>query len=291
MRTLDRIILYIEIIGYWTLPAKAMILIQYRIRIGDKLDLTNPKKFNEKMQWLKLYWRDPLLTICADKWTVRSFVKDRIGEDYLIDIIGIFDKTSEIDLNKLPDKFILKSTHGSHWNIIVNEKGKEDWKKISNQLRRWLKKNYSYYGHEWVYKNIIPRIICEKLLLDEYGNLPMDYKIFCFNGNPRFIQVDIDRHTNHRRNIYDTSWNLLPFEIYYPMAPDAILGKPKHLEEILGISRRLSVGFCFVRVDLYYVQEKIYFGEMTFIHASGYERFRPQEYDRFFGDHIILPHS
>lgn len=279
----------IKIMIFLLLPAGIYVTAQSKLRKGTFPNLKNPQTFNEKIQWLKLNWRDPILTICSDKWAVRSFVSERIGEQYLIDVLAVYDKVEKIDIDILPEQFVLKANHGSGWNVICMDKGEEDWEDNFRKLRKWLQKNYCFYNHEWGYKNIKPRIICERMLIDDNGGLPKDYKIFCFDGVPKYIQVDIDRQKNHRRNIYDAEWNLMPFEILYQEAWDTRIDPPKKLAEMLEVARKLSAGFCFVRVDLYYVQEQVRFGEMTFYHGSGYEPFRPSEYNRVFGDHIRLP--
>ncbi len=256
---------------------------------GREVVLDAPVKYNDKLQWLKLYWRDPKATLCADKYEVRKIVEDTIGAQYLNELIAVYDKVEDIDLDQLPDSFVLKGNHGSGFNIICKHKKDLDWPKAKKLMRHWLKRNYHWSKREWVYKDIKPRIVCEKYLEEmDVGEL-RDYKIFCFNGEPKVIEVDFDRFVAHKRNIYDLDWHLLEGEIKYPRDPNYIIEKPDKLEEMLDLSRILAQGFPHVRVDFYIVEDRLYFGELTFFHESGTGAFRPEAFEIEMGNWIELP--
>lgn len=249
-------------------------------------NLENPKTFNEKLQWLKLNYRNNLMPICADKYEVRQYLENK-GYGYLLnDLISVYESEKDIDVSKLPEKFVLKGSHGSGWNLIVKDKNKIKWKPWKLVMKSWLKQNLYYYGREWVYKDMKPRIICEKYLEDKNGEL-LDYKIYCFNGEPKFIQVDVDRFTNHTANYYDCEWNTMPFQ-YGDENSDRVIERPENLDEMIIISKDLSKEFPHVRVDLYEVNGKLYFGELTFFTASGACEFSPEKYDLIIGSWLEL---
>ena len=188
---------------------------KFKKRLGREVDLENPIKFNDKLQWLKLNWHDPVATKCADKYEVREIIKEKIGEEYLNELIGVYESVDEINIDELPEKFVLKGTHGSGFNIICKDKNELNWDLEFKKMRRWLKNNYYLSNREWVYRDIKPRIICEKYLEEfETGEL-RDYKIFCFNGEPKVIEVDFDRFKNHKRNFYDLDCKFINGEIKY----------------------------------------------------------------------------
>jgi hypothetical protein len=266
-----------------------MVKKMFRKFLNREVELIAPVKYNDKLQWLKLYWHDPRATVCADKYEVRKIVEDTIGKQYLNELIAVYDKTDEIDYDQLPDSFVLKGTHGSGFNIICKHKKDLNWSKSLKQMGHWLKRNYYWSNREWVYKDIKPRIVCEKYLEEmDVGEL-RDYKIFCFNGEPKLIEVDFDRFVNHKRNIYDLDWNLLEGEIKYPSDPNYIIQKPEKLSEMLALSRALAQGFPHVRVDFYIVEDRLYFGELTFFHESGTGAFRPEVFEIEMGNWINLP--
>src|SRR5699024_128742 len=276
-----------EIYYKYFISDEKLIKKRFRKRLGREVNLKNPKKFNDKLQWLKLYWRDPLATKCADKYKVREYIKEKIGEKYLNELIAVYNSVDEIDIDKLPKSFVLKGTHGSGYNIICKNKDKMDLEKEFKKMRRWMWTNYHWSKREWVYKDIKPRIICEKYMEDESGEL-RDYKIFCFHGEPKIIEVDINRFTDHKRNIYDLNWNLLDVEIEYPSEPNTIIQRPETLNEMLELSRILSKDFPHVRVDFYNVNGEIIFGELTFFHESGMGKFNPSEYELELGRYLDL---
>ena len=226
------------------------------------------------------------MPICADKYEVRQYLENK-GYGYLLnDLISVYESEKDIDVSKLPEKFVLKGSHGSGWNLIVKDKNKIKWKPWKLVMKSWLKQNLYYYGREWVYKDMKPRIICEKYLEDKNGEL-LDYKIYCFNGKPKFIQVDVDRFTNHTANYYDCEWNTMPFQ-YGDENSNRVIERPENLDEMIIISKDLSREFPHVRVDLYEVNGKLYFGELTFFTASGACEFSPEKYDLIIGSWLEL---
>ena len=271
------------------IPDNIYLKLRYKYYTGKKLNLKNPQTFNEKLQWLKLYDRNPLYTKLVDKYEVRKYIAETIGKEYLIPLIGVYNNVEEIDWESLPNQFVLKCTHGSGANIICSDKSKLDIEDAKKKLKKWMKKNWYWFGREWAYKNVRPRIVCEKYMVDESGTELKDYKIFCFNGEPKLIQVDYNRFSGHKRNLYDINWNYLPVSIKYPSYPNIIITKPKKLKEMLELARLLSKDYPHVRVDFYYVNNKIYFGEMTFYHGSGFEKFIPKEFEFKMGNLLKLP--
>lgn len=260
----------------------------YKKRTGKILNLNNPKTFNEKIQWLKLYDNSPLKTKLADKYLVREWIKEEIGEEYLIPLLGVWDNFDDIDFDKLPESFVLKANHGCAWNIIVKDKTKFDKTKAKKKFDKWMKRNYAYKaGLELQYKDITPKIIAEKYIVDSKGELN-DYKTLCFNGEPKFIWIDCGRFKNRTENIYDTKWNLQPFLMTYPNSKEPIPA-PQNLDKMIELAGKLSKQFALVRVDFYNVDGKIYFGEMTFTSASGVDKFIPGEYDLKLGEMLSLP--
>jgi hypothetical protein len=262
---------------------------KYFIIFGKFVDFKNPKTFNEKIQWLKIYGNLQKYTNLVDKYEVRKHIAEAIGEKYLIPMIDIFDKFEDINFGKLPNQFVLKCTHDSGSVVICTDKTVFNIEEARNKLNWCLKRNYYYGGREIQYKNIKPRIICEKYMIDESEFELKDYKIFCFNGVPKIIQVHFDRFTDHKRNLYDIEWNYIPACIGYPADPNTIITKPKNLKEMLDIAKVLSKDIPHVRVDLYLVGDDIFFGELTFAHANGFMKFEPEEFALQMGEWIILP--
>lgn len=252
------------------------------------LNLDNPLTFNEKIQWLKLYDSTPIKTLLADKYEVRNYIKKVIGEEYLIPIYGVYDNSEDINFDKLPNKFVIKCNHGSGFNIIVKNKTELNLENIKKRLNIWMKQKYGLNLVELHYRDMIPKIIIEKYMDDGTGDL-RDYKITCFNGKPEFIWIDSERHTNHKRNLYDLNWNQLPYKINSHYATFQSPEKPKHLKKLLNLASILSKGFASVRVDFYIIQQKIYFGEMTFATSSGMEDVVPESFDKRLCSLIRLP--
>ncbi|MGP4070378.1 ATP-grasp fold amidoligase family protein [Halobacillus sp. B29] len=270
------------------LPDSLYLKLIYRAETGKQLNIKNPKTYNEKLQWLKLNARNSTYSKLVDKYEVRNYIKDTIGEEYLIPILGVYNNVEEIDWKRLPEKFVLKCTHGSSSNIICTNKSNLDIEGSKKKLRKWMKKNWYWFGREWPYKNVNPRIICEKYMVDESETELKDYKIFCFNGKPKLIQVDFNRHIHHKRNLFTVDWKLVDAKIKYDNDLSKEIPKPNRLEEMLTLAKKLSHNFPHVRVDFYSIKDKLYFGEITFYHGSGFEQFDPPNLEKKMGDWIKL---
>lgn len=260
----------------------------YYDKTGEILDLASPKTLNEKIQWIKLYGIDEKKEKLTDKLLVRDWIKDRIGTDFLIPLLGVWDKFDDIDFNSLPERFVLKLTNGSSWNIIVNDKKKFDEEEARNKINKWSITNYAFYsGFELQYKNIKPNIIAEAYIENESEDL-YDYKFWCFNGKVEFILLVKGRYKNVERICYNTNWEVMPFS-YQHSINETKIRKPDNLDKMIEISEKLSEGFDFVRVDLYRLNDgKILFGEMTFTCDSGIGVWEPKEYDKIMGDLLNL---
>ena len=272
------------------LPDRLMLGIQYYIKMGRKCNFRNPETWTEKLQLYKMYYRNPLMGTCVDKFEVRRYVESKGLNDNLVPLYGVYENPEEIDIDALPASFVLKTTNGGGGQnvILVRDKASIDIIAIKEQFSVWkkgFKAGRNSLGREWAYSQISRfRIVAEELLINDRKPESgiEDFKILCFSGVPKYIIVDKDRYTNHRRNFYDTGWNRIDvttdheqFETPYP--------KPTNLTEMLKIATLLSEDYPFVRVDLYNVDGKIYFGELTFYPWSGYVKFVPQEFDRILG--------
>ncbi len=268
---------------------KMYLKVFFYLRMNKKLDLKKTKTFNEKLQWLKLYNRVSLYTTMVDKYLVKEYVSQKIGKKYIIPTIGVWDDINEIDFTKLPDSFVMKCTHDSGGLVICKDKSKLDFNNARKKIRNSLNRNYHYLGREWPYKDVKPRIIVEKFMTEEGGADLKDYKIFCFNGEPKIIQVDYDRFTNHKRNIYDTNWNLLDFCLVYPNNREKVINKPQKLEKMIDLAKKLSIDIPFLRVDFYVINEKLFFGEMTFFPETGTGKITPPQWDYKLGEMLKLP--
>ena len=259
---------------------------QFIQNTGYPLNLDNPQTFNEKIQWLKLYDHNPLMTICADKVAVRDYIKEKIGEEYLVPALGIYDKPEDIDFDKLPNRFVLKVNWGSGQNIIVKDKSQLDIAETRQKLAEWMKpeSNHYYNFFEPCYKNIQSKAIAEKYLEQIDGQV-YDYKFMCFHGKPHWILVCKDRGKNTVYENYDMDWNL--FVPTPKSAKHATTEKPKHFDKMIEIAKKLSTPFPFVRVDFYYVSNKIYIGELTFMPNGGFNSY-DREWNRKFGEWLDL---
>lgn len=277
----------------WFLPDSVMLKLQYIIKLKRKLNLKHPRRYTEKLQWYKMNYRNPLMHKCVDKYLVRDFVKKRGLESILVDLYGKYDSIHDIDFESLPESFVMKTTHGGGGlNVIVcKDKSKLNFNELTEKLSSGNKPfRKRSGGREWAYYGLKPGIIVEELLINKENPEAgiNDYKIFCYDGKPTYIIVDVDRYIGHKRNFYDISWNNLHISSDCPVA-DREIDKPKKLEEMLKIASRLSKGFPYVRVDLYEVDDKIYFGEMTFYPWSGYVQFTPDSFDFELGKKFKLP--
>lgn len=254
---------------------------------GETLNLENPSTFNEKIQWLKLYDSTALKTKLADKYLVREWVAQQIGEEYLIPLLGVWDHFDEIDFDKLPQQFVLKANHGSGWNIIVKDKSKLDKTDAKEKFDLWMTQNYSFQaGLELHYMNIPPKIIAEEYI-ENMDDL-YDYKFMCFDGKVAFLWVDTERYTNHRRTLYDLSWNQKKEFICYPPSEQTIK-RPDNLDEMISLAEKLSQGFSHVRVDFYEIDGNVRFGELTFTSETGVALITPPEFHQELGSLITLP--
>lgn len=275
------------------LPDRVYIKLYYRMRVGTKLDVKNPKTLNEKLQWLKFNYRFPLQSIVSDKLLVRDYVKEKIGEQYLIPLLGKWKNYEDIDFSTLPEKFVLKCNHDSGGLIVCRDKNKLNYRKAKNKITKSLKSNFYYIGREYQYRNIKPMILCEKFISDN-GNIPMDYKIYCFNGKPDVILVCKDRFSRntHRASYlyYDQDWNFVPLNKGDDEIDDPKIERPKNLEKMLEIAQILSKDFIFARIDLYNIDGTIYFGEITLSPNSGFDADITKETDAMLGKKINIPY-
>ncbi len=273
---------------------KEAVSLLYMERFNKKLNIDHPNTFTEKLQWLKLNYRTAEQTICVDKYAVRNYLKDKGYGNLLNRVIDIWDDVDNINIEKLPNKFVLKATHGSSMNLIVKDKTKINWFVWKKIMMQWLKQNIYIDGREWPYKNVRPQIICEEFI-ESNDNELKDYRIFCFNGEPEFIQVDIERLTSHNRTFFDKSWSLQPIKIgaygkqhgFYAKQFDE--EKPKQLDYMLKVSRELAAPFPFARIDFYNIENRVIFGEITFYPNSGFISIYPKEIEMRFGQKIVLP--
>lgn len=272
------------------IPDKTFVKLSYWSHFGKWLNLNNPITFNQKLQWLKLNHKEPNYCTYADKYAVRNYIKEIIGERYLVPIIGVYDSVDDIEWDILPEKYVLKCTNASGRNIICLDKLALDIDCTKNKLQKWMKDNFFWHGREWVYKTIKPRIIAEQYLEDTTYNELIDYKFMCFNGEPKCLFLCLDRHSNENLKVdfYDMDWKSMPFERHYNKSSRQI-PKPICYDEMVLLARKLSKGIPFVRVDFYEVNGQVYFGELTFFPGNGMEEFRPEYYDELLGGWIALP--
>ena len=280
---------FLQEYGCW-IPDRLYLQMQYYLRMGKRIDLNNPQTFNEKIQWLKLYNRKPEYTMMVDKLAVKDYVAGIIGSEYIIPTLGVWDNPEDIDFESLPNQFVLKTTHGggSSGVVICKDKSTFNVKAATLSLKRAMKQNIYKAYREWVYKGITPRIIAEKYLSDLNGELN-DYKIFTFNGEVKMIELDYNRFKGHQRNLYDSNLHKLEVKMEYPSDPRREFSKPKRLDELLELSKKLSAGILHVRTDFFIVNDQFYFGELTFYPDSGYGRITPEEFNWQLGKWINLP--
>jgi hypothetical protein len=274
------------------IPAKIMLRIQYFIKLNRCLDLSNPFRFSEKIQFYKLFYRNKDMLRCVDKYLVRSFLKERNAEEYLNKLYLVCNDAMEIDFSVLPNKFVIKTSDGTGGEnvFICRDKLTLDIKSVVLKINSWKNRNINIMTHEWAYKGANnSKIIIENYLEDpsSLDNSIKDYKFFCFDGEVNFLCIDMNRYSNHKRNFYDLNWNHLRINSDKPFS-EVKLKKPSNFDEMIDLAKRLSKGFPFVRVDLYNVESKIYFGEMTFYPWSGYVAFSPDIFDFNLGEKFIV---
>lgn len=259
----------------------------YRVVIGKRLNLDNPQTFNEKLQWLKLHDRKEIYTTMVDKYEAKKYVAERIGEEYIIPTLGVWDSFDDIDFDSLPNQFVLKCTHDSGGLVICRDKSRFDKKAARKKINRSLKSNFFWFGREWPYKNVKPRIIAEKYMEDTRSSDLKDYKFFCFGGMAKCYKVDFDRFKEHHANYFDMDGNLLPFgEKICPPLFDRKLNTPRNVEVMHQLAEKLSSQVSFLRVDFYDVDGNTYFGELTFYPASGLGQFTSDEWNQKLGEWI-----
>lgn len=260
----------------------------FRAHQGKKLDLNNPKTFNEKLQWLKIYDRNDIYTELSDKYKVREYVEKKIGKEYLVPLLGVWKSADDINYQTLPDKFVLKCNHDSGSVVVCHNKSELDIKRVNKKLNQSLKTQYFWKSREWNYKNIDRCIIAESYLSNDEEKELTDYKYFCFDGVPHFIQVDSGRFTNHVRNFYDMDWNFIDVQYGCKNDRNHLDEMPYQHKKMIELASILSQGFSHVRVDFYVSKGHIYFGELTFHHGGGVMRVSPYEYDIEWGNLLKL---
>lgn len=274
------------------LDDKTYLKLMYKVYMGHSLDLLHPRTFNEKLQWLKINYRNPIYTQMVDKQAVKRYVSERIGEEYIIPTLGVWEHFDEIDFNSLPTQFVLKCTHDSGGVVICKDKRNLDMEKAKSIIEKSLKRNFYWHGREWPYKNVHPKIIAEKFISDK-GNIDTkltDYKFFCFNGKVNNVMVCLDRDSGATKfYFFSPDWKLMRINKRGKAAPlDFTLPKPECLDEMVFVAEKLAKGLPFVRIDLYQSNKMVYFGEITFFPDSGFDSNILQETDLEWGRMIKL---
>lgn len=275
------------------LPDELYVRLYYRLRVKRKLNLERPKTFNEKLQWLKFNDRDPQYSIVVDKYTVRKYISETIGEEYLIPLIGVWDKFDEIDFSKLPEKFVIKCNHDSGGIVICTDKSKLNIDKARKIINKSLKRQFYYVGREWQYKNIQPKIICEKFI-GENDIPPADYKISCFNGVVDNIMICLNRFSKNGNKAdyfyFDKEWDFIPYNKNDKSLKEVPkIKRPDNLDEMISIAEVLAKEYYYARIDLYNDNGKIYFGEITLCPNSGFDADISFETDLLFGEKLEIP--
>lgn len=269
------------------LPQAYYVKNYYEYYSGKRLNYDNPLEFNQKISWYKVFYKNPLLNKLVDKYAVREYVKDKIGDTYLNACIGVFNSPKEINWNELPNRFVIKGVHGCNFNLIVEDKTKVNLKKANFKMKKWLHKNQYYRGGlEWAYKDVKPRLIIEEFMNDEKTNDLIDYKFYCFDGEPKFIIAQSDKLGKF---FYDLDWNENAFG--WKKKDEGFIDKPDHLKEMKQIAIKLADKLPFVRVDLYYVNKAIVFGELTFYPTDARKDFYPEKYNKIVGSYFKLPNK
>ena len=273
----------------WLVSDKCYVMLQYKVALGYFPDLENPKTFTEKLQWLKLYDHNPLYTRIVDKVTAKEYIKEILGEEYIIPTLHVWDNADDIDIDQLPDRFVLKCNHTGGGSVFIcHDKSKFDFETAKKKIKKQLKKNTFLSTREWPYKNVKRKVFCEQYMEDESGEL-RDYKFYCFNGKPEIMLIASNRFTSHNFDYFDMDFK--------PLGVDSVTGgragtsfeRPEAYDEMIAIASKLSQGFPHVRVDLYYTNHHIYFGELTFYDSSGFDDMNSEEWNNKLGDLIKLP--
>lgn len=270
------------------LPAPLYVMYDYHREFGRWPRLWRPRRFTEKIQVIKLRASDARSTMLTDKVAVRDYVRERVGAQYLTRLYGVYQSATAIDPTELPDAFVLKPNHGSAWTIVCRRGERIDWNAARARLDAWLRTDYSAQTREQQYRRIPRRILCEELLLDELDVLPKDYRVFCFDGEARFVLVDYTRPDGvHTKTVFDTAWTPMAIDFGYPSCPELV--RPENLPEMISVARTLAQDLAFVRVDLYHLPGRIAFSEMTLTPNNGKLRFVPDELDFVIGSWLTLP--
>ncbi len=273
------------------IPDALFLKLSYFAHFQKRLNLKNPKTFNEKLQWLKLYDRKPLYTTLVDKYEVKKYIEEKIGEEYIIPTLGVWERFDDIDFDKLPEQFVLKCTHDSGGLVICRDKSKLNVEEAKKKIEKSLKHNYYNIGREWPYKNVKPRIIAEQYMEDGSCQGLTDYKFYCFNGEAKYLYISegLEDHSTAKISFLTKDWEFAPFRRTDYRPYTELPEKPSNYAKMLELANQLSTGFRFLRVDLYEIQGKIYFSELTFSPCGGYMPFEPKEWDETFGSWIELP--
>lgn len=272
------------------IPDRIYLQIVYFRHFKKFIDFDNPKTFNEKIQWLKLNYRNEEYTKLVDKYRVKQYITKLIGEEYVIPTLGVWNNVDDIDFKSLPEKFVLKCNNDSGGIVICKNKKDFDEAKAKSFLKERLKNNGYWYGREWPYKNVKPCIIAEKYMEDSISKDIKDYKFFCFNGSMEFFDIDIDRFIEHRANYYDRNGNFLPFgKTYCPPDYTKKIEMPKNLDKMIELAETISHNTVLSRIDFYEIDGQVYFGEITFYPGSGFSPFTDEKWDYKLGDMIDLP--
>jgi len=272
-------------------PPKLYAHFLYEYYTGKRLNLENPVEFNEKIQWYKVFYHPKILNQLVDKFAVRAYVEEKIGDKYLNEIYGVYENPEEVPFKDLPNQFVIKATHTSSHNLIVSDKKKLDTNAAIKLFKKWLGKNQYYRtGQEWAYKDVKPRLIAEKYLKEDSRSSLIDYKFYCFNGVAKFLEVHLDRIDNHKRGFFNLDFKPLPFR-YVPIEKSITnkIEEPSNLDEMRKLSEILADTFPYVRVDFYSIKGRAIFGEMTFYPSDGRKDFIPDEYNKIIGDYLKLP--
>lgn len=270
------------------LPDEQYLKLVFKAELGYPLNLEKPSTYNEKLQWLKIYDRRPEYIVYADKWKVRDYIEKTLGREYLVPVIGVYEKSEDIPWDKLPNRFALKCNHASGTNIICTDKTKLDYKQASQKIDKWMRYNAFWMGREWCYKEIKPCIICEEFLESNDGNTPDDYKFMCFNGEPKLIQVHHDRFGDHTLDFMDINWRKTGI-VQGPRNSDKAIPKPASFDEMKKIAETLSKDMYYARIDMYTINNEVKFGEITMYPTSGFSPFESIDTDNMLGSWIKLP--
>ena len=269
------------------IPDSTYLKLIYRLKVGKKLNLKDPKTYTEKLQWLKIHDRKELYSIMVDKYEAKKYIASKIGEEYVIPTIGVWDDFDSIDFESLPEKFVLKCTHDSGGLVICKDKSKLNKKEARAKIEKSLRTNFYWVGREWPYKNVKPRIIAEKFMVTDNEECLTDYKWFCFNGEPKLLYISKDKAEDPRTDFFDENGNLLPIRMRDPNSdkPPVI---PQQFEKMKQLARKLSSGMVHIRVDFYLIDGKLYVGELTFYHNGGFSEVKPEEWNYKMGQMIDL---